>query len=96
MRPVYSRQALADLDKISAYYLSAASPTVARAVRQRLIDVVDRIGQAPHAGPLTSQRSGVRVVPVITFPYRVFYRLREGRLEIVRIRHTSRLPLSTL
>jgi plasmid stabilization system protein ParE len=95
MKPIYSRQAIADLDKISAYYASAASPTVARAVRQRLIDVVDRIGQAPNAGQLTSQRSGVRVVPVITFPYWVFYRIRNGRLEIVRIRHTSRRPLRT-
>jgi toxin ParE1/3/4 len=47
MKSVYSRQARADLDRISAYYTASASPVIAAAIGRRLEDVIDRICRVP-------------------------------------------------
>jgi plasmid stabilization system protein ParE len=90
MRLVYSRHALADLKKIAAYYATAASPTISDAIGRRLTEVIDRICLVPLAAPRVSQRSGVRVVSVVRYPFRIFYRVSAGDVEILRVRHTSR------
>lgn len=94
MTPVYSRRALADLRMIGTYYTSMASPAVARAIEQRLIAVIDQICLAPLAAPRLARRTNLRVVSVTRYPFRVFYRLRKGGVEIVHIRHTSRRPFA--
>jgi plasmid stabilization system protein ParE len=72
MKLVYSRQALADLDQIATYYASHASPRIAETIGRRLGDVIDRIRRTPEAGPRVSQRSQVRVVAVVRYPFRIF------------------------
>ena len=93
MKLVYSRRALADLDDIAAYYTASASPAIASSIGRRLEDVIDRICRIPEAAPRVSQRSQVRVVAVVRYPFRIFYHVREGRIDILHIRHTSRRPL---
>jgi toxin ParE1/3/4 len=93
MKLVYSRRALADLDQIAAYYASNASPAIAEAIEHRLSDVIDRIFRGPKAAPRVSQRSRVRVVAVVRYPFRIFYRVRDDAVDILHIRHTSRQPL---
>lgn len=88
----YSRRALADLKRISAYYALAASPVIADAVGQRLTEVIDRICQMPHSAPRLSQRSIVRAVSVVRYPFRIFYRVQVDSIEIIHIRHTSQRP----
>jgi toxin ParE1/3/4 len=90
----YSRQALNDLAAIAAYYSAHASPTIAAVIGQRLYDVIDRISHAPESGPRVSQRSDVRVASAVRYPYRIFYRVREVKVDILHIRHTSRRPLT--
>ena len=92
MKLVYSRRALADLGAIATYYTSSASPKIADAIGRRLDSVIDRICRAPEAAPRVSQRSHVRVVAVVRYPFRIFYRLRGETVDILHIRHTSRLP----
>jgi toxin ParE1/3/4 len=94
MKLVYSRRALADLDRIAAYYADNASPAIAETIERRLSDVIDRIFRAPEAAPRLSQRSRVRVVAVVRYPFRIFYRVRNDAVDILHIRHTSRRPLS--
>jgi plasmid stabilization system protein ParE len=48
---VYSRQALADLAAIAAYYCANASPAIAESIGRRLHDVIDRICRMPEAAP---------------------------------------------
>jgi toxin ParE1/3/4 len=93
MKLVYSRRALTDLDDIAAYYTASASPAIASSIGRRLEDVIDRICRIPEAAPRVSQRSQVRIVAVVRYPFRIFYRVREGRIDILHIRHTSRRPL---
>jgi toxin ParE1/3/4 len=92
MTPRYSRRALADLNRIAAYYALAASPGIAEAVEKRLSEVVDRICKMPHSAPRLSQRSEVRAVSVVRYPFRIFYRVQIGTVEIIHIRHTSQRP----
>jgi toxin ParE1/3/4 len=93
MKLVYSRRALADLDQIKAYYAANASPAIAEAIGRRLENVVDRVGRVPEAAPRVSQRSQVRVVAVVRYPFRIFYRVRADAVDILHIRHTSRRPV---
>ena len=90
MKVVISRRALADLDKIEAYYTKNASLRVSKIVEQRIFEVIDRISQAPQSAPLVSQRRRTRVVPVVKFPFRIFYQYHSETVEILHIRHTSR------
>jgi toxin ParE1/3/4 len=92
MKLVYSRRALADLDRIATYYAANASPMIAEAIGQRLSDVIDRIRRAPEAAPHVSQRSQVRVAAVVRYPFRIFYRLRNETIDILYIQHTSQRP----
>jgi toxin ParE1/3/4 len=93
MKLVYSRQALADLDRISTYYAASASPTIAASIGRRLEDVIERISRAPESAPRVSQRSQVRVAAVVRYPFRIFYRVRNDAIDILHIRHTSRRPV---
>ncbi len=95
MRLVYSRQALADIDEIATYYATNASSAIAASIERRLGDVIDRICRLPEAAPRVSQRSQVRVVAVVRYPFRIFYRVRDDTIDILHIRHTSRRPLPT-
>jgi plasmid stabilization system protein ParE len=96
MKLVYSRRALADLAEIAAYYTASASPAIAHSIGRRLEDVVDRILRVPKAAPKLSQRSHIRVVAVIRYPFRIFYRVRKDTIDILHVRHTSRRPLSRI
>ncbi|MFB9270225.1 type II toxin-antitoxin system RelE/ParE family toxin [Bradyrhizobium erythrophlei] len=94
MKLVFSRQALADLDEIATYYSVNASPAVAAAIEHRFRSVIDRICKAPEAAPRVSGRDTVRVVTVLRYPFRIFYRVRGDTVDILHIRHTSRAPFS--
>jgi toxin ParE1/3/4 len=94
MKHVYSRRALADLDQILAWYSANVSPAIAEAIEQRLDDMIDRICSAPESAPRLSQRSQVRVVAVIRYPFRIFYQVRKDRIDILHIRHASRRPVA--
>jgi plasmid stabilization system protein ParE len=82
MKLVYSRRALADIEQIGTYYSTHASPAIARAVQTRFIEVIERIRRAPQSAPRVSQRSEVRVVSVVRYPFRIFYRGRSDTIDI--------------
>jgi toxin ParE1/3/4 len=93
MKLVYSRRALADLDAIATYYSANASPAITRSIERRFIDIIERIRRTPEASPRVAQRSQVRAIAVIRYPFRIFYRVRGDPIEILHIRHTSRRPI---
>jgi toxin ParE1/3/4 len=92
MRVVYSPRATRDLEKIAAYYRTTAGPRIAAAIAERIEYLVDRLGHLPESAPRVVDRSGVRVVLVLRYPYKIFYRLRRDAVEILHIRHTARRP----
>jgi toxin ParE1/3/4 len=50
---------------------------------------VAQLGDQPHSGYRTDYPD-VRVMFVVRYPYKIFYRVRETVVEILHIRHTSR------
>ena len=89
----YARRAVADLDQISGYYRSVADPQTASKFETRLVAVIGRIAKHPESARPMAGRPGVRVALLITFPYKVYYRiLSADRMRILHIRHMSRAP----
>ena len=92
MKVEYSNRALADLRKLSAGCQATFGERVTAALEARIRAIVEQIRQAPESAPRVEQRPGVRVVPLIRYPYKIFYRILDDTVRILHIRHTSRRP----
>ena len=92
MKVEYSNRALADLRKLSAGSQATFGHRVAAALETRIRAIVEQIRQAPESAPRVEQRPGVHVVPLIRYPYKIFYRIIDDTVRILHIRHTSRRP----
>jgi plasmid stabilization system protein ParE len=89
MKLVFTTEALADLDDILDY-IAIHYPAVSRPFRSRLDAVLARIERWPESAQEVSDRPGVRVAPLIRYPYKVFYQLSDDAIEILHIHHTAR------
>jgi toxin ParE1/3/4 len=89
MRVIYTEEALENLDGILAY-ISANYPNIYEALESRLQSVIERIGDWPDSAQEIAERPGVRVVPLIRYPYKVFYRNTGHAIEILYIHHAAR------
>jgi plasmid stabilization system protein ParE len=90
MNVEYSKRALADLHRIAEYHVAAGDAHVAEAIGDALQQAVARLTRYPQSGRPVRQRSGVRVVLVHRYRYKIFYRAGSSTIRIVHIRHTSR------
>jgi toxin ParE1/3/4 len=89
MKVVFTDAAVDDLRSIAAY-LAANYPSAAATVERRLRILIARIARWPESAQRVIERPGVRVVPLVRYPYRIFYRVTEEAVEILHIHHTSR------
>ena len=92
MKVEYSNRAVADLDEISARSRRMFGDRVAQVLEARIRAVIDRISEDPLSAPELEQRPGVRVVPLVRYPFKIFYRVLEDRVRIQHIRHSARHP----
>jgi toxin ParE1/3/4 len=92
MNVVYSPRAARDLEAIAAYHHAVAGSRIAAAIGARIEYVISRIAEHPHSAPRVLERRGVRVALVLRYPYKIFYRIRGDKIEILHIRHTARRP----
>ena len=92
MRVEYSKRAIADLRQIAAYYTRSSNPAVAERIAARIREVVVQLTGSPLSGRSVVQRSGVRVVLLVNYRYKIFYRVAGNTIRIIHIRHTSRRP----
>jgi plasmid stabilization system protein ParE len=92
MRVEYSKGAIADLRQIAAYYARADAPAVGERIVARIQEVVARIAELPLSGRPIVQRPGIRVVPLVDYRHKIFYRIVGDTIRIIHIRHTSRRP----
>jgi toxin ParE1/3/4 len=88
----YTKRAVADLRKISADSYRAFGDQVAEALEARIRAVVDHISRESLSAPRVEQRPGLHVVPILRYPFKVFYRVLDDRVRIVHIRHNARRP----
>jgi plasmid stabilization system protein ParE len=89
MKVVYTDEALRNLDEILGY-IGSSWPTVSEPFQHRLRAVAARIGAWPESAQEVAERPGVRVVPLIRYPYKVFYRVTSEAVEILYIHHAAR------
>jgi plasmid stabilization system protein ParE len=81
---------LADIDTFLSEYDPAAAARMLIAIRS----AVDRLSDYPRLGcPL---HEPLRVIGVRNTPYLILYRLRDGVVEVVRIRHARGDWLGTI
>jgi plasmid stabilization system protein ParE len=93
MKVEFSVRAVRDLREIAAYSRRQFGDRVTAALELRIRDTIALIGQAPESAPRVEQRPGMRVMPLIRYPFRIFYRIEGDTLKIIHIRHTSRQTL---
>jgi len=83
--------ALSDLEAIENFQ-KLHWPTVRARFEARLTAIERRILEFPRGAPEVEQRPGIRVVAVVDFPYRLFYRVGRDAIDVLALRHTSRRP----
>jgi toxin ParE1/3/4 len=88
MRVRYTPEAFSDRERIIEY-LKERSISGAQNVVTSIREAVAQLGKQPHSGYRTD-RPDVRVLFVVRYPYKIFYRVRDDVVEILHIRHTSR------
>jgi len=89
MRVVLTEPALEDIEEIRAY-LAIHYPQVAPSVERRFRLAFARIAEWPESAQQAAQRPGVRIVPLVRYPYNIFYRIKNGTVEVVHIYHAAR------
>jgi plasmid stabilization system protein ParE len=91
MNVVYSPRAMRDLQSISAH-LVERNPTGAASVVGAIKSSIETLSFFPQIGRVVDN-AGHRRLPVLRYPYLIYYRVAEDELLILHIRHTSRRPI---
>ena len=88
VRATFAPRARNDIADIHLW-LSERSPTGAVAVISAIRSTAELIGEYPHIGRATDIE-GVKSLPVVRYPYLVYYTLEPDEIVIVHIRHGAR------
>jgi plasmid stabilization system protein ParE len=90
MKVVWTAAALADLDDVLAY-TTEKYPSLVGPVEKRIRAIIARVGAWLESARRVEDRPEVRVVPLLRYPYRIFYKVHDESVEILHIHHTARL-----
>jgi toxin ParE1/3/4 len=91
MNVVYAPRALRDLEDIASYF-AERNPAGAVNVLGAVKSSIDTLSFLPRIGRVVDN-AGHRRVPVLRYPYLIFYRIAGDELLILHIRHSSRRPI---
>jgi toxin ParE1/3/4 len=88
----YTPKALAQLDAIYSF-IESHNPRAGTAVKARIKRAIERLTRFPYSCRVTKQ-PGVRVLPIVRYPYLIFYAVDEAAQEIhiLRVRHSAQDP----
>jgi plasmid stabilization system protein ParE len=89
MRVRYASRALAELNSILSD-LSAVNPAAASRFEARIRQASARIGRFPQSFQEVAERPGVRRVPLLRYPYLVFYKVISDEAVVLRVVHGAR------
>ena len=90
MKIRYTRRAFADREAIFEY-LSSRNPRAAREVKAFIKQRIARLGENPRRSPFIDEL-GVHAHWLGRYPYIVYYRIEEGEVRVIHIRHAARHP----
>lgn len=92
MKVDYAPRAETDLEEIAEYTRTTFGQRVAAALQTYMRARIARIAAMPQSGEKVPEREGVRVVPLVRYPFRIFYSVDRDTVTILHIRHTARRP----
>ncbi len=87
---VWLRAALDDLDKIGSY-IASDSPRYAANFMARVLSTAAELYQFPRMGPRVPEWDRDDLRQRIIHRYRLIYRLKPGRIEILGVLHGARM-----
>ena len=87
---IWSPRSLRDVESIRDY-IAQDSPRIADLVVRRIVKSVERLEAFPESGRTVPERNDPEIREVISKPYRVVYRSREGNVEVITVFRASRL-----
>jgi plasmid stabilization system protein ParE len=90
MNVKFTREAHEDLTAILSY-IHQRNPSGAKHVLHAVDGALELLSEHPESGRATDNAS-VRVTLVPRYPYKIFYRLIAGNIEVFHIRHAARRP----
>ena len=90
MKVRYTLRAFAERERIFDY-IDARHPVAARSVVGLIKKRIEELGEHPYKGRRTN-RPGIYTLWITPYRYRVFYRIDDDEVIIIKIRHTSRRP----
>jgi len=88
MKVIWFKSAINDLQSLKEY-ITLDDPHAARLVVSRIKKSVDLLSEQPAMGRL-GRVPGLRELVVDKAPYILPYRVRDNKIEILRVLHTSR------
>lgn len=88
MKVVFTDPALKDIEAIHTY-ITARYPHISLSIERRFRLVFARIGTWPESAQRVVERPDVRMVPLVRYPYKIFYRIKPDVVEILHIHHSS-------
>ena len=89
MRVLTSEQAREDLQEIYDY-ISADNPEAADRVLARIVEIIGLLAAGAFEGRTVRLSDGRAVQVWAARPYRIYYRVSNGALEVIRIYHQAR------
>jgi toxin ParE1/3/4 len=92
MRIEHSNRALQDLRTLAADAQRATALKLPRRLGSGCAILSIRLATSPRVRRASKGRPGVHVIPLIKYPYKIFYRITENAVRILHIRHTSGRP----
>jgi toxin ParE1/3/4 len=92
MKVEFTNRAIRDLREISHYSRMLFGDRVTAALEGRIRDVIATIADAPERATAVEERPGMRVVPLVRYPFKIFYRVVDDRVRVLHIRHAARRP----
>ncbi len=82
--------------KLIHEYIAQDAPLVAAQVVERLIRRSQQIGKLPHTGRAVPEYQHEDLREVLERPYRIIYRIRRDRIDVLTVMHYRQLLPSDL
>ena len=87
----FADSAVADLEDIRAWYAQLDVPDVGERLLREVVSQVERPAEFPESGRIVPEFGIAPLREVIHPPFRIVYRVREGRVRVVRVWRSERL-----
>lgn len=87
----FADSAVADLEDIRAWYAELEVPEVGERLLREVVSQVERLTEFPESGRIVPEFGIAPLREVIHPPFRIVYRVGEGRVRVVRVWRSERL-----